>query len=201
MPALAALVILLSYLIGAVPTGYLLARRRGMDIRAVGSGGTGATNVLRNMGWQAGLLTVLIDVSKGLIAVALGTWAGGPQSWALAGCVVAAVAGHAWPVYIGFRGGKSVATAIGAVVAVFPTVALLGAALFVAVVYVTRYVSLGSLLVDLMIVTWGWLSPVSLAMKLMLTLSGAIVAYRHRGNIERLLAGTENRISLGGRKV
>lgn len=191
-----AIAVVASYLIGALPTGYLLARLRGLDIRNHGSGGTGATNILRALGWKSAVVTGLVDVGKGVAGVALGLWAGGGFGhWALALTIIAAVAGHAWPVYIGFRGGKSVATALGIVFWLAPVPTAIGLTVFVACVGLTRFVSLGSIIGTLTVClqvlvgsAYEW--PVKLGV-LGVT---AIVIWRHHENIGRLLAGNENRL-------
>lgn len=187
-----------AYLIGALPTGYVVARLRGIDIRSRGSGGTGATNILRALGWQAALLTGLVDVGKGVAGVALGHWAAGPDHWAVAVTSVAAVAGHSWPVYIGFRGGKSVATALGVVAWLAPVPTAIGLALFIVCVGLTRFVSLGSIVGTLAVALQMLNGPYSWPLRLGVLVIAAIVIGRHHANIGRLLAGNENRI---GQKV
>lgn len=191
------LVVLAAYLVGAIPTGYLIARAFGFDIRNFGSGGTGATNVGRKLGVRAALLVALVDAAKGAFAVWLGLRFGGPGSWLLAGAVVAAIAGHAWPVYIGFRGGKSVATGGGAVVLLFPWATLIGLGLGAVTVALTRFVSLGSLVAATVVVLLVALGSATTAEKAMVLGAAAIVVYRHKANIRRLLTGTENRLGAG----
>lgn len=185
--------ILVSYLIGAFPTGHVLANLQGINIRTKGSGGTGATNVLRNLGWKFGLLTLIIDVLKGLTGAGIGLWADDGTGWILGGSIFAAVAGHSWPVYIGFRGGKSVATFIGPVSALYPMFTVLAAGVFFAVFALTRYISLGSLLGTALLVALILVSPGPVPVKAAFLGSGLVIVFRHKDNIKRLLAGTENR--------
>ncbi len=187
--------VLVSYLIGAFPTGHVLASLQGVNIRAKGSGGTGATNVLRSLGWKWGLLTLAIDIGKGLAATWLGRWADDGSGWATGACVLAAVAGHSWPVYIGFRGGKSVATFAGPVAALYPGYTVIAAGLFFSVLALTRYVSLGSILSTALLVGLILASPGPVPVKLGFLGSGLIIVWRHKENVKRLLAGTENRFS------
>jgi glycerol-3-phosphate acyltransferase PlsY len=190
-----------AYAFGSIPSGFLLGRSAGIDdIRRHGSGNVGATNVLRTLGWRPALLVLALDVAKGLVGVFLGRWAGGTPEWqAAGGC--AAIVGHVWPFTIGFRGGRGVATGLGVVLALDPIAALVAAGNFVLVVGLTRYVSLGSITATALAVitlglrggTWGQLILSGLG-------AGAII-WRHRPNVQRLLAGHENRFSFRGRRA
>ena len=193
---LGALFILVSFLIGAIPWGYLAGRlMRGIDLRAVGSGGTGATNVLRTLGGKASAVVFILDVLKG-VAPVLVARALGFGSWWVAMAAVAAVAGHCWSPFIGFKGGKGVATGAGAAIALFPYT-LLALPVMAAVVWATRFVSLGSLvaagLVAVLAVAFAAAGHLVWPFAAALLAIAAIIAVRHRGNIERLLAGTERR--------
>ncbi len=200
------LAIAASYFLGAVPFGLLVARLRGIDIRAVGSGNIGATNVFRAVGPGWGIFTLLCDILKGLVpalvfpmVVARVTAADAP-SWLALACGCTAVAGHNWPVYIGFKGGKGVATTAGALVGIAPTPLGLGVLTFAVVFGLTRYVSLGSVLASVVIpaAAWGLLfrHPENGALTpSVLTLLGIVVIAKHRANIARLFAGTESRIA------
>ena len=188
------LVVLLAYLIGSIPTGYLIGRLKGIDVRTRGSGATGGTNVGRTLGWPMGLLTGLIDAGKGVVAAALGQAVDPGSGWVLAACVVAALAGHSWPVFISFRGGKSVATGAGALLWLYPYYTLAAVALFVLTVALTRYVSLGSILATLSMAALVLLIPHSLAARALVLGAALIVLFRHNANIGRLLRGTENRL-------
>lgn len=196
--------ILLCYLIGSVPFGYLLVKHvftSGEDIRRVGSGGTGATNVARRAGRAAGLLTYLLDCGKGAAAVFLmSAVAGENHAWVGAGGI-AAVAGHSFPVFLGFRGGKGVATSAGVFLVLAPYSVIPALALWAAVVYFTRYVSLGSIVAAGSVPLWtliiyGVIAPtphlgfiVSAAVACF-----ALILFQHRDNVNRLIRGTENKI-------
>ena len=189
--------VIASFLIGAIPWGYVAGKAsRGIDLRTVGSGGTGATNVLRTLGARASALVALLDILKGLLPVIFARSAGFEAEWVAAAAAVA-VAGHCWSPFIGFKGGKGVATGAGAAIALLPQVLLIVPAMAL-VVWSTKYVSLGALtaagLAVLLAVAYAaagmldWASAAAI-----LTISG-IIAIRHEGNIRRLLNGSERRI-------
>lgn len=183
-----------AYLVGAVPVGYLIGRAFGIeDIRRHGSGNIGATNVLRTAGRAPAALTLVGDIAKGYVAVALAALVGGAPVIAAA-CAVAAVVGNCWSVFLGFRGGKGVATGLGAMVALVPLAALPAAVVWLAVTATFRYVSLGSLMAAVCIPLGALLLGKSAPVVLATLAVAAIVAARHRDNIARLLAGTERRL-------
>jgi glycerol-3-phosphate acyltransferase PlsY len=184
-----------AYLVGAVPVGYLIARLFGVtDIRRHGSGNIGASNVLRTAGRLAGIATLLGDIVKGYVGVALAGWIDGGAPPALAVGAVAAVVGNCWSIFLGFRGGKGVATGLGALLRLTPLATLAALPVFLVVVITTRFVSLGSLL-GAVCVPFGALAlgaprpAVAGAVAV-----AAIVVLRHRENIARLRAGTERRL-------
>ncbi len=184
------LAVLGSYLLGAVPFGLLVTRRLGLgDPRAAGSGNIGATNVARLGGKKAGALTLLLDAAKGCLPVALGlAWLGpGPA----AACGLAAFLGHCYPVYLGFRGGKGVATALGVLLAASPSTGLAVAALMALLVWLSGYVSLGSLGGCLSAPLWLWLLDAPPPFLGMATIMVGLVIWRHRENIRRLRLGQE----------
>jgi acyl phosphate:glycerol-3-phosphate acyltransferase len=194
-----AVAIVAAYLIGAVPIGYLVGRAFGVaDIRRHGSGTIGATNVLRTAGRLPALLTLGGDIAKGFLAVAVGAAlaksAAGPDLGATAACAVAAVIGNCWSVFLGFRGGKGVATGLGALLALVPLAVLLAAVVWLGVTISFRYVSLGSILGSvcgaLGAAVLGYPGPFVLA-AFGVT---AIVVARHHANIARLLAGHEPKV-------
>lgn len=196
---------LASYLLGAVPFGFLIARMRGVDIRRVGSGNIGATNVFRSVGKTWGILTFLCDALKGFIPAFLfpGLAAhstGLPQSHGLGLlCGCCAIAGHNWPVYLGFRGGKGVATSAGALVGIAPLLTALGFGTWLATFFLSRYVSLASIVAALVIGVACWLPSLRTGLLVPSALTGLalLTIWRHTANIRRLLAGTEHRFRSG----
>ena len=187
--------IALSYLIGAVPTGLLLVRLlKGEDIRQLGSGNIGAVNVLRVAGVGTGIAVLIVDILKGLVPILLATRLGS-NPWTVVLCGIAAIAGHNWSVFLGFQGGKGIATSYGVLIGMSWPAAALAAAVWVAVVAVTRYSSLGSLLSVACVpfVLWWLHQPAEYVYFGILAALFAI--YRHRGNIQRLVAGSELRIT------
>ena len=184
-----------AYLIGAVPIGWLVARAFGVsDIRRHGSGTIGATNVLRTLGRLPAVVTLLGDVLKGYVAVALAArfTQGDPVAVALA--TVAAVVGNCWSVFLGFRGGKGVATGLGALLPLVPWATLAALPVFVAVVATSRFVSLGSLLGALCVPLGAALLGYPRASVIAALAVALIVVGRHHANIARLRAGTESRL-------
>lgn len=177
---------------GAIPVGYLVARVLGVDVRRRGSGNIGATNVLRTAGWGPALGTLLGDAAKGYVAALVGARAGAGPGWAGAAAVLA-VAGNCWPVFLGFRGGKGVATGLGAFLHVAPWALVPAAVVWVSLVASFRYVSLASIgaVLGLPVAILALGSPWPLALAAV-AVAGIVVA-RHHENIRRLLAGTERR--------
>jgi glycerol-3-phosphate acyltransferase PlsY len=199
-PSLWLLLLSLAYLLGSIPFGYLLVLLfRKEDVRATGSGNIGATNVARSGGKRLGLLTLLLDALKGYIAVLIAMHLApntihGPSTLAVA-AAVAAVLGHVFPVWLKFRGGKGIATALGVFIALVPLVALASVLLFALVVATTRLVSLGSILAAISIPFFALLlvpkrSPALLAG---LTCISLVSIAKHHANIVRLLHGKESR--------
>jgi acyl phosphate:glycerol-3-phosphate acyltransferase len=200
-----AFIIILAYLLGSIPFGYLIVYLRGGgDVRAVGSGGTGATNVTRRAGKGAGLLTLALDAGKGALAVVLARQLLLPDfgiNWWVAAAAFAAIVGHCFPVWLKFRGGKGVATGLGVFLALAPAAVGLVAVVFLLVVWRTRYVSLGSITaaacVPLSVLVLGRsaATPARFAPLLAVALAGsALIIFMHRANIGRLLRGTENKL-------
>jgi glycerol-3-phosphate acyltransferase PlsY len=198
----ALLVIIIAYLLGSIPFGYLIVRKKeGADIRETGSGGTGATNVSRRAGKAAGIFTLVLDALKGAVAV---EWArvlvGGSLTaqWIVAAAAIAVVVGHIFPVWLGFRGGKGVATGVGVFLMLAPIALLCAGVLFVAIVFFTRYVSLGSIVAAASIPLFVWFQSVfvtpiaDLRPLLTAAIVGALlIIFAHRGNISRLTQRTE----------
>ena len=190
----------IAYLLGSIPFGYLLVRFvRQEDVRDTGSGNIGATNVARAGGTTLGIFTLLLDAMKGFIAVFLAmqlapNTAHGPSTLAIA-AAVAAVVGHIFPVWLRFRGGKGIATALGVFIALVPLVALASAAIFALIVATTRLVSLGSILAAVAIPFLALLLVPHRSTALLIGLSfiSLLSIVKHHANIVRLLKGTESR--------
>lgn len=183
-----------SYFLGAVPFGVLIAKSKGIDIMKEGSGNIGATNVLRVLGPGPGLLAFALDCLKGAIPAIVAQQLGGGLEWGFAAGMVSVV-GHSLSPFIGFKGGKGVATAFGALLGSTTLVAISAFAVFLIVVAVTRYVSLGSICACLALIffTFFYQSPIGISIPL--SLLGLFVIYRHKANIVRLKNGTESKIS------
>jgi acyl phosphate:glycerol-3-phosphate acyltransferase len=188
------------YLLGSVPFGLLLTRAAGIgDIRAIGSGNIGATNVLRTGNKKLAAATLLCDGLKGTAAVFLAHYALGPTPALAAG--LGAVVGHIFPVWLGFKGGKGVATYIGALLGLMPMLAAVFCGVWLVSAYISRYSSLSALIASIAVLAASWMfaSPfqsvvVSPPMTMVLTLMTALLYIKHRPNIERLAAGTEPKI-------
>jgi len=188
----------IGYLLGALPFGYLVARAHGVDIFKAGSGNPGATNVKRVLGAKAGNTVFALDALKGAVA------AGWPllpmlalpeaRFMGLVG-VIAAVLGHSFSVFTKFKGGKGVATAAGGLVVLMPVCCLIGGGVWVATFFLTRYVSLGSILGAVAVPAASWIRGNPLPLNIVATALGLFVIIRHRENIRRLLNGTENKFA------
>lgn len=182
------------YLIGAIPVGFLVARAAGgVDIRGKGSGTIGATNVLRTVGPVPAVLTLFGDIAKGYLAVRAAEVLGPDPGWGAAGAVLAIV-GNCWPVFLRFRGGKGVATALGAFLALMPKAVLPAAVLFIALAALFRYVSLASIAGVLTLPIAGFVLGYPREVTGAAALSAIIIIWRHRENLKRLASGTENRL-------
>jgi glycerol-3-phosphate acyltransferase PlsY len=201
----------IAYLLGAIPFGYILVKyvfTRGEDVRTSGSGGTGATNVTRKAGRTAGLLTYLLDVGKGVAAVALmQIVAEGDYLW-IGAAGVAAIIGHIFPVFLGFRGGKGVATGVGIYLLIAPYSVVAALVLWALTVYFTRYVSLASLVAAGALPLLSWViygvlrpDPHLTALITIAIAAFALILFAHRENVRRLLRGEEKRFGLQGEKA
>jgi acyl phosphate:glycerol-3-phosphate acyltransferase len=184
--------IVLAYLIGSLPFALLLARRWGADLRRVGSGNLGAANVLRASGVRAGVIVAILDITKGAVSVMVAQRLGGAAASAAAG--VAAIIGHIYPVWLRFRGGKGVATACGVFSVLTPLAIPPALALFVATVWATKYISLGSMVASVALppIAYALGSPAPAVAAAFA--ASAIIVFRHRSNLARLRTGTERRI-------
>lgn len=183
---------ILAYLIGSVPFGLLLAKTKGVDIRTVGSGNIGATNVLRTFGKPLGITCFILDVLKGYLPAAL--------FWQLSGVDAefgilfgaASILGHNFPIFLKFKGGKGVATSAGVLLGIAPLAVTVGLLVWVIVFKISGYVSLGSIIASVAVAIVGWIRY-DMVTAIALTLLGVLSIYRHRANIQRLRAGTENK--------
>lgn len=179
--------ILIGYALGSLPIGYLVAQGRGgVDLRRVGSGNVGTANVYRTTGLAAAIAVMIADVGKGAAAVLL---IGGGANAVAAG--VAAIVGHIYPVWLGFKGGKGVATASGVFGVLTPVPTMVAAVAFALVVARSRFVSLGSIVATIVLPVVEWLTPGLRAVDIGVTLAAVLILFRHRGNLMRLLSQTE----------
>jgi acyl phosphate:glycerol-3-phosphate acyltransferase len=186
------LVTIFAYLLGSIPSGFIVGMLAGVDVRDAGSGNIGATNVARVLGKRRGLLTLVADMAKGFVPVFIAQRLGMSDS-ALALVASAAFLGHLFPVFLKFQGGKGVATAFGALLALAPPATLLLIIVFGVAVLCSRRVSLGSISAALAAPISLWVFSYSAELVAMGTFLGAMVILRHRDNIKRLLAGNEPR--------
>ncbi|HJQ24964.1 MAG TPA: glycerol-3-phosphate 1-O-acyltransferase PlsY [Blastocatellia bacterium] len=202
--------VVIAYLLGSVPFGYLLIKyvfTRGEDVRRIGSGGIGATNVSRRAGWRGGLLTYTLDVAKGAAAVLLMRQVEPADYTWIGAAAVAVIVGHIFPVYLKFKGGKGVATGVGVFLVLAPYAVLTTLGLWLLIVYRWRYVSLGSIIATAAVPLWAWLyyglllpesaQHAHLRALIVIAFAGcALIVAKHHENISRLLAGRENKIGM-----
>jgi glycerol-3-phosphate acyltransferase PlsY len=192
---LALLAVPIAYLIGSIPFGYLIVKlTRGADVRATGSGGTGRA------GKVAGVATLVLDALKGAVAILItrGLLNDGPRAshgWWVVATAVAVIIGHIFPVWLGFRGGKGVATGAGVFLIIAPFALLCAGVVFLAVVLITRYVSLGSIVAAATIPAFVWLSGLGTPEVTGAVAGALLIIFAHRANIGRLIGGTESKFS------
>jgi len=192
------LLILAAYLLGSIPFGLLLARIKGVDLQKVGSGNIGATNVYRCVGKRWGIAAFVLDAVKGFVpAFVFPMLVSHAPAWLGLACGVAAVAGHNWPVWLKFKGGKGVSTSAGMLLGIAPAAVGIGFVVFAITVLLTRYVSLGSILAAIAVPT-AFIAMDRTENHLLagaLVVMGLLTIFKHRTNIGRLLKGTEPKIS------
>lgn len=188
--------ILISYLIGSIPSGFLLTKYvMKKDVRQYGSGNIGATNVARVMGLKAGILVAVFDMLKGYLGVMVGqAILGGNLSTAILFVAIAAIAGHDWSIFLGFSGGKGVATTFGVILRLYPLAFLFYALIWLGLVLKTRYVSLGSIIGSISLPLTLYFTAYDSKHVIFAALLSLFVMYTHRANIKRLLNGEENRM-------
>ncbi len=203
---------IVAYFLGSIPTGYLVAKAKGVDIRSVGSGNIGATNVFRILGKGAGIFVLTMDALKGFLACGLvanlvwqvfvkpGTQEGGARLYLSIVAGICAVLGHNYTCWLNFKGGKGIATSAGVLIALVPKAFLVALATWLVVFFASWYVSLASIAAAVVLPFATWQLEGSLALIVITTLMSALAIYKHRANIQRLRAGTENRIGGGKRK-
>jgi glycerol-3-phosphate acyltransferase PlsY len=200
---------LVAYLVGAVPNGFLIARAKGVDIRKVGSGNIGATNVFRAVSKTLGILTFVADAVKGLVPALVfpllvarisGTE---PPSWLNLVYASLAIVGHTWPVYLKFKGGKGVATSAGALIGIAPGAMGIGFLVWLLVFVTSRYVSAASVAAAAAVPATAWwlYRGQGLPLPVFLTVLGGVIILRHKANIQRLAAGTEHRFEFGKKRA
>jgi glycerol-3-phosphate acyltransferase PlsY len=203
VPVLAYIVVALgAYLLGSIPAGFLVAKAKGIDIRSVGSGNIGATNAMRVLGKPAGIFVLVMDALKGFASVAwlpiLILKISGVSTIdletlkILAG--IFAVLGHNYTCWLKFKGGKGVATSAGVFLALAPLAVGIAFTVFILTVLLTRYVSVGSIAAAIALPVAVWFTQENLFLKIVTIALGALAIYKHKGNLQRLRAGTENRL-------
>jgi|SRR5581483_10100852 len=199
MPLLA---LIAAYLIGGIPFGYLLVRfRTGEDVRAKGSGNIGATNVMRTTGTGIAVVTLLLDIAKGAFAVWLMARLTNDSAAWMSAAALAVMFGHSYPVFLKFKGGKAVASFVGAFLYLTPLPMAAALVVFVIVVAATRHVSVGSIIAAGTLPLAAWLIEHPPGVVIAATIvAGVFIIYRHRANIERVRAGTEYVLRFGGPK-
>jgi glycerol-3-phosphate acyltransferase PlsY len=190
-----------AYLLGSIPTGFLVAKAKGIDIRSVGSGNIGATNAMRVLGRPAGIFVLLTDALKGFLAVVclepalVNLLHVAPTDWQTARLIagISAVLGHNFTPWLGFKGGKGIATTAGVYLALAPMAVGIALLTWVVVTLITRYVSVGSIVAALALGVAVWFTKPDPALRFVTLALVALAIYKHKSNIKRLFAGTENR--------
>lgn len=191
-----ALLVVFGYLLGSVPTGILVGRVYGVDVREVGSGNIGTANVLRSAGKGAAVITLIGDMLKGFLPVVIARLILAntpPDRWVIAGVALAAIIGHCWPVFLRFKGGKGVATGAGTTIGLVPPIGLAMFALWWVVALTTRYTSLAAIVVMVVSPVVFILTGQPLPYTLYTIIGGALVIWLHRENVRSLLKGTERK--------
>ena len=197
---LIAAILIGSYLLGSIPFGVIIVKAwKGIDIRQYGSRNIGATNAMRVVGsWQAFAVVLAVDALKGLIPVYVGRQVSSSNDWLAVACGLAAIVGHSTSVFLRFRGGKAVATSLGVIIGLTPPVAAIGLGLWLILVALTKYVSVGSIVTTLTILPLMFAFDYPLPVKIFGAVASIFVLLKHKSNISRLIQGKEPRI---GQKV
>ncbi len=188
-------IFLVAYLLGSIPFAYLAGRLKGIDVRQHGSGNMGTTNAFRLLGGKMGVMVLIGDALKGALAALFGYWLFGAWGGIFGGLL--AMIGHSWNPFFGFKpSGKGVASGFGIILVLMPKITAIALVLFVLIVFISRYVSLGSVLAALSVGIMVFLFHEPLAYKVFAVLAVSVVIFRHMGNLQRILNGTENRFKL-----
>jgi glycerol-3-phosphate acyltransferase PlsY len=198
---------LVAYLLGSIPTGFLVAKARGVDIRTVGSGNIGATNAFRVLGKGFGIFVLLMDALKGWVAVNVGALLvakllpGSPVEYLCITAGIAAILGHNFTCWLHFKGGKGIATSAGVLIALVPLALAIILTIFIILFVTTRYVSVGSIAAAFALPFATWFTQHDVGLTAVMAAIGALAILKHRKNIQRLLNGTENRIQFRKKEV
>ena len=199
---------LTAYLLGSIPTGYLVAKARGIDIRTTGSGNIGATNAFRILGKRAGVLVLLADALKGWVAVQIAApfigqyFSGTPVDYLRITAGITVILGHNFTCWLHFKGGKGIATSAGVLVALVPWALLIILSVWIILFLLTRYVSVGSLAASFVLPFATWFTTGhDIGLTVVTGVMGALAILKHRRNIQRLLDGTENRVEFKKREA
>jgi glycerol-3-phosphate acyltransferase PlsY len=191
------LAVVAAYLVGSIPFAQLLSKRRGIDLRRVGSGNVGASNVLRTLGVRPAVVAMMLDAVKGTVAVLVAQrLTNGVAAPVMAG--LASMIGHVYPVWLRFRGGKGVATAAGAFAVLTPVAVAVSMGVFLLTVALTRFISVGSMVAALTLAGWAIASDAPTVVGIGAAIGAALVIIGHRANVLRLVAGTERRVGQRG---
>ena len=192
--------ILVAYILGSIPTSYILGKKiKGIDIRNFGSGNVGATNALRVLGTKFGILALILDMAKGAIPVFIGKYFGFSDIWLIA-IALTAILGHIFTIFLKFKGGKGVATSAGVFIALTPAPIAIALLVFIIIVWITKYVSLGSILAAITLFTVELIVNVRNGFQekeilALITVVALFIIIKHKSNIQRLIAGNENKIN------
>jgi glycerol-3-phosphate acyltransferase PlsY len=200
--AMTIIAFILSYFLGAIPFGVLVGKARGVDVRAAGSGNSGATNVWRTLGPAAGLAVFALDVLKGLAAPYIArVLAGNDAHWIIAVCAVLAILGHTFSVFLKFRGGKGIATGLGAALGLMPIPALVAFAVWLGVLLLSRMISVASIAACIALPIAACLSGAPTPFVVVITIIALLAIVKHFPNMQRILAKTEPKIHIGRKPV
>jgi acyl phosphate:glycerol-3-phosphate acyltransferase len=186
--------LIIGYFIGAIPFGYIAGKLRGIDIRKEGSGNIGSTNVSRILGKRTGIIVQVLDIAKGIVPVALGQLWNLDPVWIVAAGIIT-ICGHNWTIFLGFKGGKGVNTSLGVALGIMPIPAIICFAVWIAVVSIWKYISLGSIAAAITFPILAFIFPYPNISRILTIIVALFIIIRHKSNIERLLKGEEPKIA------